>query len=118
MATPQTETRIENQEELRAHYGEVNYRAKLKQMPKLEKHSRRFISLSPFFVLSTGPSVGVKQFGIGLAAGIIFDATVIRALLVPALMRLFGEANWYLPARVARVLRVRPGAVAPAPDSV
>ena len=36
-----------------------------------------------FFVLSTSPGVDIKQFGIGLAAGIIFDATVIRALLVP-----------------------------------
>jgi RND superfamily putative drug exporter len=34
---------------------------------------------------------------IGIAAGIIFDATVIRALLVPALMRLLGEANWWMP---------------------
>ena len=38
-----------------------------------------------FFVLSSSPGVDIKQFGIGLAAGIIFDATVIRALLVPAL---------------------------------
>ena len=53
MATPQTETRIESQEDLRAHYGEVSSRARLKQLPKLEKHPRRFISLSPFCVLST-----------------------------------------------------------------
>ena len=39
----------------------------------------------------------MKQFGIGLAAGIIFDATVIRALLVPSLMRLMGEWNWWMP---------------------
>ena len=39
-----------------------------------------------FFVLSTSPGIDIKQFGIGLAAGIIFDATVIRALLVPAIM--------------------------------
>jgi len=48
-------------------------------------------------VLSSSPGVDIKQFGIGLAAGIIFDATVIRALLVPALMRLFGEWNWWMP---------------------
>ena len=48
----------------------------------------------------------LPQFGIGLAAGIIFDATVIRALLVPALVRMFGRWNWWLPQPVARVLRV------------
>jgi RND superfamily putative drug exporter len=60
-----------------------------------------------FFVLSTSPGTDIKQFGIGLAAGIIFDATVIRALLVPSLMRLLGEWNWWLPHPVARLLRVR-----------
>ena len=51
-----------------------------------------------FFVLSTGPGTDIKQFGIGLSAGIIFDATVIRALLVPSLMQLLGRWNWYVPA--------------------
>ncbi len=60
-----------------------------------------------FFVLSSSPGVDIKQFGIGLAAGIIFDATVIRALLVPALMRLLGSWNWWLPRQAARVLFVR-----------
>jgi RND superfamily putative drug exporter len=61
-----------------------------------------------FFVLSTSPGTDIKQFGIGLAAGIIFDATVIRALLVPSLMRLLGEWNWWLPQPVGRLLLVRP----------
>ncbi len=61
-----------------------------------------------FFVLSTGPGTDIKQFGIGLSAGVLFDATVIRALLVPSLMRLLGRWNWWLPEPVARVLRVRP----------
>jgi RND superfamily putative drug exporter len=59
-----------------------------------------------FFVLSSSPGVDIKQFGIGLAAGIIFDATVIRALLVPALMRLLGSWNWWLPRSAARALFV------------
>ncbi len=63
-----------------------------------------------FFVLSTSPGTDIKQFGIGLSAGILFDATVIRALLVPSLMRLLGKWNWWLPEPVARVLRVRPAA--------
>jgi RND superfamily putative drug exporter len=60
-----------------------------------------------FFVLSTGPGVDIKQFGIGLSAGIIFDATVIRGLLVPSLMKLLGRWNWWFPEPVARVLLVR-----------
>jgi RND superfamily putative drug exporter len=62
-----------------------------------------------FFVLSTGPGTDIKQFGIGLAAGIIFDATVIRALLVPSIMRVMGRWNWYLPAPIGRLLLVRDG---------
>ncbi len=65
-----------------------------------------------FFVLSTSPGTDIKQFGIGLSAGIIFDATVIRALLVPSLMRLLGKWNWWMPQPVAKLLLVRD-----APDS-
>jgi RND superfamily putative drug exporter len=50
-----------------------------------------------FLVLSSSPGFEIKSLAVGIAAGIIFDATVIRALLVPALMKLFGQANWYLP---------------------
>jgi len=70
--------------------------------------SAALVLMFAFFVLSTGPSVDIKQFGIGLAAGIVFDATVIRALLVPAIMRLLGSWNWWLPRPLARVLRVAP----------
>jgi RND superfamily putative drug exporter len=69
--------------------------------------SAALVLMFAFFVLSTSPGVDVKQFGIGLAAGIIFDATVIRALLVPALMRLFGSWNWWLPPAAAKTLLVR-----------
>jgi RND superfamily putative drug exporter len=69
--------------------------------------SAALVLMFAFFVLSTSPGVDVKQFGIGLAAGIIFDATVIRALLVPSIMRVAGEWNWWLPEWAGRVLRVR-----------
>jgi RND superfamily putative drug exporter len=59
--------------------------------------SAALVLMFAFFVLSSSPGLDIKQFGIGLAAGIIFDATVIRALLVPALMRLLGQANWWMP---------------------
>jgi putative drug exporter of the RND superfamily len=38
-----------------------------------------------------------KQFGVGLAAAILIDATIIRAILLPASMKLLGDWNWYLP---------------------
>src|SRR6266545_8361949 len=41
--------------------------------------------------------ISLKQFGFGLAAAIVIDATVIRSILLPASMKLLGEANWYLP---------------------
>jgi RND superfamily putative drug exporter len=44
----------------------------------------------------------------GLAAGIFLDATVVRMLLVPALVSLLGRWNWWLPALPARLLRVQP----------
>ena len=70
--------------------------------------SAALVLMFAFFVLSTGPGTDIKQFGIGLAAGIIFDATVIRALLVPAIMMLMGRWNWWLPAWAARPLRTEP----------
>jgi putative drug exporter of the RND superfamily len=77
--------------------------------------SAALVLMFAFFVLSTSPGTDIKQFGIGLAAGIIFDATVIRALLVPALVRLMGRWNWWLPHWAARPLRTR--ASAPAPEA-
>ena len=68
--------------------------------------SAALVLMFAFFVLSSSPGVDIKQFGIGLAAGIIFDATVIRALLVPAIMRLLGKWNWWLPGWSARLLRI------------
>ena len=70
--------------------------------------SAALILMFSFLVLSSSPGVDGKQFAIGLAAGIIFDATVIRALLVPTLMRLMGEWNWWLPHPIARLLLLRP----------
>jgi putative drug exporter of the RND superfamily len=70
--------------------------------------SAALVLMFAFFVLSTSPGTDIKQFGIGLAAGIIFDATIIRGLLVPSVMRVAGKWNWWLPPPLARVLLVRP----------
>ena len=69
--------------------------------------SAALILMFAFLVLSVSPGYEVKLFAIGLAAGIIFDATVIRALLVPSLMRLLGEANWWMPERISSALFIR-----------
>ena len=75
--------------------------------------SAALILFLAFAALGSGPEVIIKIFATGLGAGIILDATVVRALLVPALVSLFGRWNWWLPALPARLLRVRPSA---APD--
>ena len=54
------------------------------------------------FVL--GANVSVKQVGLGLAVAVLIDATVVRMVLVPAVMELLGPANWWLPRPLARVL--------------
>ena len=61
------------------------------------------------FVLT--PDVSVKQIGLGLAAAVLVDATVVRLVLVPAVMELLGPANWWLPSGLARLLPLagRPG---------
>jgi len=68
--------------------------------------SAALILMFAFIVLSSSPGYEIKSLAIGLAAGIIFDATVIRGLLVPALMKLLGRANWWMPQWIATLLRV------------
>jgi RND superfamily putative drug exporter len=54
------------------------------------------------FILNGNPTV--QQFGVGLAVAVLIDATVVRCLLVPALMILMGKVNWYLPHWIDRIL--------------
>jgi RND superfamily putative drug exporter len=70
--------------------------------------SAALILFLAFVSMSSGPDTDVKVFATGLAAGILLDATVIRALLVPAVVSLLGHWNWWLPERPARLLRVEP----------
>jgi RND superfamily putative drug exporter len=62
--------------------------------------------------LSTNPDLPVWVIATGLAAGIVIDALVVRTLLVPALVVLFGRWNWWMPTGLARLLRVAPEPVA------
>ncbi len=57
--------------------------------------------------LSTANDITVRQIAAGLAAGVLLDAVVVRMLLLPALVSLFGSANWWMPERAARLLRLR-----------
>jgi len=64
------------------------------------------IMIAAFSGFTFGSFVGLQEFGLGLSAAILLDATLVRAVLVPAVMKLLGDWNWFLPARVRRVLRV------------
>jgi RND superfamily putative drug exporter len=56
--------------------------------------------------LSTANSITVRQIAAGLAAGVLLDAVVVRMLLLPALVSLFGKWNWWMPTWAARLLRL------------
>jgi len=60
------------------------------------------VSVFASFVLNGDPTV--KQFGVGLAVAVAIDATVVRCVLVPAVMVLFGRANWWFPSFLERHL--------------
>jgi putative drug exporter of the RND superfamily len=64
------------------------------------------ILMLSFLSMSTGPQTDLKILATGLGAGILIDAVVVRCLLVPALVALFGRANWWLPSWLTRVLRI------------
>jgi putative drug exporter of the RND superfamily len=69
-----------------------------------------------FIALGGVPVTDVKILATGLAAGIIIDATLIRGILAPALVALLGRFSWWLPAPVARLLRITPLTPHPATD--
>ena len=70
--------------------------------------SAALILFLSFTAMASGPETDVKMLATGLAAGILLDATVIRALIVPAVISLMGRWNWWLPSWPARLLRVEP----------
>jgi RND superfamily putative drug exporter len=62
------------------------------------------IMILVFASFALGDNVVIKQFGIGLAGAILIDAFIIRTVLVPSLMHLFGDANWWLPGWLDRII--------------
>ena len=65
--------------------------------------------------MASVPELDVKIMATALGAGILIDATILRALLVPALVALLGRWNWWLPPWAARLLRTAPSTPAPEP---
>ena len=57
-----------------------------------------------FLAFVASPEVFLKLFGIGLAAAIFLDATVVRMVLVPAVMQILGDRNWWIPSWLERIL--------------
>jgi RND superfamily putative drug exporter len=74
--------------------------------------SAALILFFSFAALASSPGTDIKVLGTALGVGILIDATLVRALLVPALVSLFGRWNWWLPEGPARILRVAPSPVA------
>jgi uncharacterized membrane protein YdfJ with MMPL/SSD domain len=59
--------------------------------------SAAIVMVGAFAIFATMPILDMKEMGIGLAAAVLIDATIVRAVLLPATMRLLGDWNWYLP---------------------
>jgi putative drug exporter of the RND superfamily len=78
--------------------------------------SAALILFFSFAALASSPGTDIKVLGTALGVGILIDATLVRALLVPALVSLLGRWNWWLPAGLAKVLRVEPSPLAQPED--
>jgi RND superfamily putative drug exporter len=59
--------------------------------------SAALVMVGVFAIFATLPILDMKEMGIGLAAAVLIDATIVRAVLLPATMKLLGDWNWYLP---------------------
>jgi RND superfamily putative drug exporter len=75
--------------------------------------SAALILFLAFLALATGPGTDLKVLATALGFGILLDATIVRSLLVPALVSLFGRWNWWMPRGLARILRVPEHAAEP-----
>ncbi|WUH99697.1 MMPL family transporter [Spirillospora sp. NBC_00431] len=78
--------------------------------------SAALILFLAFAALASSPATDLKVMATGLGFGILLDATIVRSMLLPSLVSLMGDWNWYLPDRVAKILRVEPSRPATAPS--
>ena len=70
--------------------------------------SAAVVMVGAFAIFATMPILDMKEMGIGLAAAVLIDATIVRAVLLPATMRLLGDWNWYLPKWLEWMPRIGP----------
>jgi uncharacterized membrane protein YdfJ with MMPL/SSD domain len=63
--------------------------------------SAAVVMVAVFAIFATLSAIEFKQMGVGLAVAVLLDATLVRAVLLPSVMTLLGERNWYLPKRLA-----------------
>jgi uncharacterized membrane protein YdfJ with MMPL/SSD domain len=68
--------------------------------------SAALVMVAVFAVFGTLGAIEFKQMGVGLAAAVLIDATLVRAVLLPASMKLLGKWNWYLPKRLSWLPRI------------
>ena len=66
-----------------------------------------------FLTFATLSMVSLKEMGVGLAVAVLLDATIVRAVLLPATMKLLGRWNWYLPRWLSWLPKISPGTVPP-----
>jgi uncharacterized membrane protein YdfJ with MMPL/SSD domain len=79
--------------------------------------SAAMVMVAVFSIFATLSILMFKQFGVGLAAAILIDATLVRAVLLPATMKLLGDRNWYLPRWLEWLPRLEPEESEKAPEA-
>ena len=79
--------------------------------------SAAIVMVGVFAIFATLSMLFFKQFGVGLAAAILIDATIVRAVLLPATMKLLGDWNWYLPRWLEWLPHVEPHESPAAPEA-
>jgi RND superfamily putative drug exporter len=77
--------------------------------------SAAIVMMAVFALFTTMPLVSLKEMGVGLATAVLLDATVVRAVLLPAVMALLGERNWYLPRWLGWLPKLSHGHAEPVP---
>jgi RND superfamily putative drug exporter len=73
------------------------------------------VMVGVFSIFATLSFIDMKQFGVGLAAAVLIDATLVRGVLLPASMKLLGDWNWYLPSKLGWIPEV-PSEIEPEPS--
>jgi RND superfamily putative drug exporter len=76
------------------------------------------VMVGVFSVFATLSSIDFKEMGVGLALAVLIDATIVRAVLLPATMKLLGDWNWYLPSWLEWLPQVAPEPTTPPPAVV